>query len=248
VSIRWLTLFLDFPAVKFDACVGFWRQVTGYRLSAARGSAGEFATLLPPSGDAYLRVQRLADGAGGCHLDLHIDTQTEPLAAAADRARSLGATLRHTQPRLVVAESPGGLPFCLTEWQGERVVPPPLAGARGGETRVDTLCIDVPAPAFERECGFWAELTGWAAWPLPFLEYVGLRQPPGSGLAARVILQRLGDSDRGERARAHVDFGSTDPDALARHVGLGAHVVHALDHWTVLADPAGRVYCLVNRA
>lgn len=248
MSIRWLTLFLDFPAGRFDACVAFWRQVTGYGLSAARGSAGEFATLLPPSGDAYLRVQRLADGAGGCHLDLHVDTETEPLAAAADRALSLGAALKHQSTGLVVAESPGGLAFCLTEWRGEAAVPPPLAGARGGASRVDTLCVDVPAPAFERECAFWAELTGWAARPLPFPEYAVLRQPAGTQLAARVILQRLGDSDRGDRARAHVDFGSTDPDALARHIGLGAHLVHALEHWTVLSDPAGRVYCLVNRA
>jgi hypothetical protein len=190
----------------------------------------------------------VADGTGGCHLDLHVDTEAESLGAAADRARSLGATLRHQEAGLVVAESPGGFPFCLTEWDGERAVPPPLAGARGGETRVDTLCIDVPAPAFERECDFWAELTGWEAWPLPFLEYAGLRPPAGTEFAARVILQRLGDSDPGKRARGHLDFGSTDNDALATHVGLGAHVVHALDHWTVLADPAGRVYCLVNRA
>jgi Glyoxalase-like domain len=247
VSIRWLTLLLDFPAGKFDDCVTFWRQVTGYGLSAARGAADEFATLLPPSGDAYLRVQRVADGTGGSHLDLHVDTETESLAAATERARILGATLRHQEAGLVVAESPAGLPFCLTGWDGERAVPPPLAGARGGASRVDTLCVDVPRAAFERECAFWAELTGWAVRPLPYPEYVMLRPPAGSELAARVILQRLGDSDRGGRARAHVDFGSTDPEALARHVGLGAHVVHALEHWTVLADPAGRVYCLVNR-
>jgi uncharacterized protein (TIGR03083 family) len=28
--------------------------------------------LLPSDGDAYLRVQRISEGSGGCHLDLHV--------------------------------------------------------------------------------------------------------------------------------------------------------------------------------
>jgi hypothetical protein len=44
-----------------------------------------------------------------------------------------------------------------------------------------------------------------------------------------------------------VDFGCTDPGALARHVALGARVSTTLQYWTVLTDPAGREYCLVGR-
>ena len=66
-------MFFVFPAASFDAGTAFWRQVTGYGLSPFRGPDGEFATLLPPAGDAYLRVQRILDGPGGCHLDLHVD-------------------------------------------------------------------------------------------------------------------------------------------------------------------------------
>lgn len=112
---------------------------------------------------------------------------------------------------------------------------------------MDTLCVDVPSAGFERECAFWADLTGWQQRSLPFPEYVALRQPASTVLAARVILQRLGDSDPGLRARAHVDFGCTDPVAVDRHVALGARVVRTLDYWTVLTDPVGREYCLVNR-
>ncbi len=65
VPVRWLTVFLDFPADSFGAGVAFWREVTGSGLSPFRGAAGEFATLLPTDGDAYLRVQRIADGSGG---------------------------------------------------------------------------------------------------------------------------------------------------------------------------------------
>ena len=70
IPVRWLTVFLDFPASSFGGRVAFWRDVTGSGLSRFRGKAAEFATLLPPAGEAYLRVQRTADGSGGHHLDL----------------------------------------------------------------------------------------------------------------------------------------------------------------------------------
>src|ERR1700722_10357221 len=163
----WVTVFLDFPAASFDATAAFWRQVTGYGLSPFRGANGEFATLLPPSGDAYLRVQRVRGGAGGCHLDLHVDTAAESLGDAADRARAAGAQVTSLDEGLVVTRSPGGFPFCLVAWRGERAVPPPLAGDGdgAGASRLDTLCLDVPPGLFERELAFWAALTGQRTHP-----------------------------------------------------------------------------------
>jgi hypothetical protein len=243
-SYRWLTVFLDFPADAFGSGVAFWRAVTGSGLSAYRGTAGEFATLLPPDGDAYLRVQRLADGDGGCHLDLHVDAAVEPMTKAAERARSLGARVLHAEDGLIVAASPAGFAFCLVAWDGEHVVPSALPG-EAGASRVDTLCIDVPPAGFSRECAFWAALTGWEAAPAPFPEYAFLRMP--AGLPVRIILQRLENAAPGRRARAHVDFGCPDPTMVTQHVALGARVISSQEHWTVLADPAGREYCLVNR-
>ena len=98
VAFRWRTVFLDFPAAGFGPGIAFWRTVTGYGLSSFRGPGGDFATLLPPSGDAYLRVQRVLAGDGGYHLDLHVDTAGGALQAldeAAGLAVSLGATVRH---------------------------------------------------------------------------------------------------------------------------------------------------------
>jgi hypothetical protein len=34
---------------------------------------------------------------------------------------------------------------------------------------------------------------------------------------------------------------------VRRHLGLGARVTARQQFWTVLADPAGREYCLVGR-
>ena len=126
MPVRWLTVFLDFPADDFDASVAFWREVTGCGLSPLRGAEGEFATLLPASGDAYLRVQRVLEG-GGYHLDLHVDT---PLEDAAAEARTLGARVLHLGPGLVIADSPGGFTFCLVQWDGESAVPGPIAPGR----------------------------------------------------------------------------------------------------------------------
>ena len=245
VSFLWLTVFLDFPADRFDRGVEFWRQVTGYGLSPSRGASGEFATLLPPSGDAYLRVQRVLSGAGGCHLDLHVDTAAESLGGAADRARSAGAQVTSRHEGLVLAQSPGGFPFCLVAWRGERAVPPPLAGAVAGQSRVDTLCLDVPSGGFDREVEFWAAFTGQEAHPAPVPGYAYLAGPPG--WAVRLLLQRREVADPGDAVRGHVDFGCTDPRAVGRHVSLGARVAATEQYWTVLNDPAGREYCLVGR-
>jgi hypothetical protein len=250
MAIRWLTMFLDFPAGSFEPGVAFWRAVTGYELSQPRGAGGELATLLPPAGDAYLRVQRVADGDGGCHLDLHVDQDAESPQQAAARAVGLGAALRHRDDGsgLVICESPGGFPFCLVRWKGEATVPGPR-DTGDGATRADTLCLDIPPDGFERECAFWSALTGWAVRParVPGFSYLVRPAWPPAELPIRVLLQQLKSAGPGQRVRAHVDFGCTDTGAPGRHAALGARVTESFPFWTVLTDPAGHEYCLVER-
>lgn len=81
IQVRWLTAFHDMPADVFDTGTSFWQSITGYRLSPRRGVSQEFATLIPPDGDPFLRVQRTVDGPPGCHLDVHVD---HPERAAVD--------------------------------------------------------------------------------------------------------------------------------------------------------------------
>jgi Glyoxalase-like domain len=249
VSFPWLTVFLDFPAATFDRGVDFWREATGCGLSPFRGPDGEFATLLPTSGDAYLRVQRVRDGAGGCHLDVRVDTAVTSLAEVTDRAVALGARVRHREEgELIVVDSPGGFPFCLVRWEGESGAPGPLIAASGDASRVDTVCLDVPPGRFEDECGFWAALTGWPPRPAPVPGYTYLSQPPGTPMPVHLLLQRLDSAAAGQPVRAHVDVGCTERgETVGRHVVLGSRVVAELAHWTVLADPTGREYCLVDR-
>ena len=149
MSLRWLTIFLDFPAGSYDAGVAFWREVTGYGLSAARGADGEFATLLPPSGDAYLRVQRIADSAGGCHLDVHVDADAESLTVAADRAVAAGALIRHREDGGQEARPAPGY-YSLTRpagWPARLLLQRRDSAAPGDRTRghVDFGCTDQEA-------------------------------------------------------------------------------------------------------
>jgi hypothetical protein len=252
VAFRWLTVFLDFPAAGFGPGIAFWRAVTGYGLSPFRGGpgpGGDFATLLPPSGDAYLRVQRVLAGNGGYHLDLHVDTAETSLDQAAGQAVALGATVRHREAgEVIVADSPGGFTFCLVRWEQERAVPAPRTVDGGGVSRVDTLCLDIPPELFATESAFWAALTGQAPQAAPVPGFAYLTGPASAGMPVRLLLQQLEETAPGQRVRGHVDLGCTDRDAaVARHVGHGARVTGTFEYWTVLTDPAGHEYCLVGR-
>lgn len=248
VRFRWLTIFLDFPAGAFWPGIAFWREVTRSGLSPLRGEAGDSATLLPQAGDAYLRVQRVRAGSGGCHLDLHVDGS---LSGAADRAVGLGAAVRHTEEGLIVADSPGGFTFCLVDWEGEAAVPDPVrlhpaALGDAGASRADQLCLDIPAADYERECSFWSALSGYELRATVRPEFSILTR--AEGIPVRLLLQRRDHAEPGERVTGHVDFACEDRQRLAAaHTAAGARIVAGYPRWTVLADPTGRQYCLTDR-
>ena len=237
MAIRWLTAFIDMPSERFAAGCSFWQEVTATTLSAPRGTSGEFATLVPAEGDAYLRAQRLETGSPGCHLDLHVDdvTGTRELAA------SLGAT-----PLAPPAHrSPGDFTFCIVAHEHEVDRPPPLTWPGGHLSLVDQLCLDIPPLLFEREAAFWTALTGWQrrAGSRPEFEY--LVRP--SQIPLRLLLQRLDDHETGP-CRAHLDLASDNvPAEQRRHEGLGANTVRTMPNWTTLLDPAGSQYCVTRR-
>jgi hypothetical protein len=236
----WVSAFLDFATDDFDRGVEFWQGVTGYSLSEQRGVDGEFATLLPPEGDEYLRVQRLGDGPGRVHLDLHVDHPT----VSAEAAVELGAhvLMRH-EHGYVVLRSPGGFVFCLVRHEASRR-PPPATWPDGNRSQVDQICLDIPPERYDVEVGFWRALTGWELDPGVSREFARL-EPPDS-MPLRWLVQRL--DDEGGDVDAHLDLSSDDRDAEAvRHVALGASVVRRHEDWTVMTDPVGTTYCITRR-
>ncbi|MGZ4441866.1 MAG: VOC family protein [Nocardioidaceae bacterium] len=236
--VRWVTAFLDTPADAAARAERFWCAVTGSALSPRRGTDDEFATLVPPDGDAYLKVQVVGRAAPGMlHLDLHAD-DVDALAA---RAAELGAETTRHRLGYVVCRSPGGLSFCVVRHSGARR--PAAVAWPGGRSLVDQVCLDMPSSVYDDECAFWAALTEWRL--RPGTDFDHLDPPPG--MAIRFLLQRLGEPTG--PVRAHLDLACDDLDAeVSRHEALGARVVRRTEHWTTLCDPAGREYCVTRRS
>lgn len=237
-ELRWMTAFLDLPAESFDAATAFWRSVTGSGLSEPRGDRDEFATLVPRDGDPYVKVQRVVDGPGGVHLDLHADD----VPGFVEHATDGGATVE-SHDGFAVLVSPGGYRFCVVPHEsGGRV--PTAVPWWGGSSLLDQVCLDIPASAHDDECRFWANLTGWPHASGRFPEFSSLEKPADQPL--RILLQRRND-DEGP-VRAHLDLSSSDRVAeVVRHRSLDATLVHESGHWTVLRDPAGLEYCVTDR-
>jgi hypothetical protein len=246
MHIRWLTIVLDFPAADLAAGKAFWCEVTGSALSAWQGTAGERGTLLPAHGDACLRVQRTGGGQHGCHPDLHVDPRAGSLDEAAAQASLLGARVRRRSGERVVMASPGGLAFCLVPWAHEAAVPAATRLGTGGASRADQLCLDIPPGNFTAECSFWAAMTGWELRPGRRPEFCYLERP--AGLPVRLLLQRRDQAGPRDLVSAHADFACTGPRQLAvQHAALGAQALTTFPNWVVMADPAGRRYCLTAR-
>ncbi len=240
MAIKWLTAFVDRDSHTFDEAVRFWLAVARSTLSTPRGDHGEFATLVPFDGNAYLRVQRV-DAGGGSHLDLHVDD----IEAFVGRALSAGADVKQPDADPVILRSPGGMVACVVSDHGESRRPPPHRSAGGVLHSVDQLCIDIPSQCFVPECQFWSALTGWELQASSVrTEFMYLVRP--STIPLRLLLQRRDDNDG--PARAHLDIASDDVEQLVvDHQAMGATVVEIFQHWTAMADPSGLPYCVTSR-
>lgn len=240
MSIKWVTAFLDFPDATFAEGTVFWQHVVGSSLSPPRGQFGEFATLLPSSGDAYLRVQRLEEGAASCHVDLHVDD----IVGVTNFAIELGATQISQGPAIRTLRSPGGLKFCVVQHHDEHQRPRPTRWDEGQRSLVDQISIDVSSLDFETECNFWSAFTSWTRHQGARSEFVYLERP--ENIPLRFLFQRL-EEPRGV-ASAHLDIACDDREReITRHVVLGARRVRDMDYWTTLSDPTGFEYCITIR-
>lgn len=229
--LPWIQVFLDTPVDLFEEATSFWSAVTGWRVSERRGEHGQFLTLLPAAGAAYVRMQAV-DGPPGVHLDL----DSADRSAAVERARGLGATTAWTHQDVEVMRSPGGFTFCQTLLDGT----PRLV--RGGSTVLDQVCLDIPATHWDAEVAFWTALTAREPQVGALPEFVRLVEDG----RLRLLLQRLDEHDG--PVRAHPDLATADRAAdTDRHVARGALVLGVYDFWTVLTAPGGQVYCLTDR-
>ncbi|MCC6497291.1 MAG: VOC family protein [Propionibacteriaceae bacterium] len=232
----WLTVFLDYPAAEFEAGVGFWQAATGFPLSASRGDAGEFASLLPAAGDGYLKVQRLGDGPTRLHLDVHV---ADPWAAA-EAAEAAGAGLvAESRHGSFVLRSPAGFTFCLVT-HAAATVPEPASWPSGHRSRVSRLCLDVPRKSYAAEATFFERLLG-GSW-LRLADPETMLRPAGDG----PLDVRLQPAELASEVTSHLHVVTDDLDAeVARLAGFGARPRAARTGKTIMEVPGGSALCVV---
>jgi hypothetical protein len=241
MTLRWMTAFLDLPEETYDAGSGFWSTVTGYERSPQRGPDGQFATLVPPDGLDYLRLQRLTEGPR-VHCDLHVDD----VDVASRRAEQLGASaVARPFGDVAIMRSPGGFVFCFVPGDTGRR-PAPASWPDGHTSYVDQVCLDIPPSRYGDELDFWAAVTGWARRdPRPGSEFG--RLTPGPEQPLQLLMQRLDDEQ--PSVTAHLDWATSDRDAeIRQHVAAGAELQKSFAGWAVLRDPAGMTYCITGRS
>ena len=237
MPVHWMHAFMDVPAERAEAACAFWSAVTGWAPAADWPGHPEYVSLEPPDGTAYLHVQTIG-GPPRVHLDLAGDPERD-----AARLTGLGATRGDRRDGWQVMSSPAGLPFCVCVEPRQPRRPGATAWPGGHRSRLVQLCVDVPAQRYDDELAFWRAATGWAAEPVRSPEFHRLVHRSQSPL--QLLVQRLGDEDGAERARAHLDLGTDDVAAeVARVEALGARVLWPGSGWVTLVDPAGLPFCV----
>jgi hypothetical protein len=105
-------------------------------------------------------------------------------------------------------------------------------------SRIGVVLIDHPRGGWEEGLAFWAGVQGVT--PEGEAPYRSLGQIGSVALESQCI----GD---GNAARIHLDIETDDVAAeVARVVGLGATVVEEREGYTVLSDPCGLLFCVID--
>lgn len=192
-------------------------------------------------GDAHVRIQRIDDGPGGTHLDLHTDDKPRLVREALD----LGATMVDDDP-VSILRSPSGYTWCAVGWDGEAAPSAPHAGRSGARSRLDQVCLDIAQSHFDLEVRFWALLLGWPVTPSTIRpEFATVARP--DGMPMRLLFQRLDDGGGPTTGHLDVAAGEAIDDVVADHVAVGAEMETREWLWTVLRDPSGHRYCVTCR-
>lgn len=106
---------VDHPVESYDAAAAFW---AGARGSGRRGDAHDpddpYESLDPLGGGIGLELQRTG---GGTPPRVHLDIETDDVAAEIARVEALGARVMDRREDYAVLADPGGLVFCVVPVQ-----------------------------------------------------------------------------------------------------------------------------------
>ena len=103
-----LKIVIDVPPAEHDRELAFWSAATGQPL-AQFDRHPEYHGAALHGQDLWLLIQRLDEGQGRVHIDIHTD---DPVAEMA-RLEKLGAELVQQAHSWWVMRDPAGLLFCI---------------------------------------------------------------------------------------------------------------------------------------
>ena len=116
---RIAVVLIDHPEESYDAAAGFWSGVRGTsRDTVGRVSDDEpYESLDPLPGGLMLELQRTG---AGTPARVHLDLETDDVAAEVARVVGLGATVTDEREGWTILADPGGLLFCVVPVQTDR--------------------------------------------------------------------------------------------------------------------------------
>jgi hypothetical protein len=103
-----LKIVIDVPPAEHDRELAFWSAATGQPL-AQFDRHPEYHGAALHGQDLWLLIQRLDEGQGRVHFDIHTDDPTAEMA----RLEKLGAELVQQAHSWWVMRDPAGLLFCI---------------------------------------------------------------------------------------------------------------------------------------
>jgi catechol 2,3-dioxygenase-like lactoylglutathione lyase family enzyme len=226
-----------FDAADIEKVAAFYAELTGWNIVRKES---DWITLRATDGQE-IAFQLAADHVapqwpGQEHpQQFHLDLQIDGLAAAAERAVSLGATQLAGSPTWITLADPAGHPFDLCQSDGVGPV-------------MNLFAVTIDAPDALALARFYADLLGME------VTYEGPEGALIAGDGKSVMFQQVGDytpprwPDPAYPQQAHLDILVDDLDAgQARALELGASKLGGGgDNFRVFADPAGHPFCLTT--
>jgi len=110
---RLCAVLIDCNTSNVDDAARFWAQALGRPVDLAHaGSRGNYRMLETPPDEAIVQIQKVEHESR-----VHIDIETDDIAAEVGRLEKLGAKVVDRLDRWVVMQAPTGQRFCIVRVQ-----------------------------------------------------------------------------------------------------------------------------------
>ena len=110
---RLCALLIDCRTDDIDEAARFWAAALGRPLDPAHpGTRGNYRMLGTPPDEPLVQIQRVEHDSR-----VHLDIETDDIAAEVMRLEKLGAKVAERLPRWVVMQAPTGQRFCVVRVQ-----------------------------------------------------------------------------------------------------------------------------------